>query len=141
MRFADVLGLGKPQLVISPLNKTQGQGVRLTAFAIPDNPRTEAWPRTVLDAELNKMHNHWHVDLDGDKTIDTITASQEGVHWIRRSGDEISQNENRRRTQRREARCRRRGGNQTRKTQIRQAVHHHRRTHARNAPRGVFGTR
>jgi hypothetical protein len=30
------------------------------------------------------MHNHWHVDLDGDKTLDTITASQEGVHWIRR---------------------------------------------------------
>jgi hypothetical protein len=84
MRFADVLGLGKPQLVISPLNATVGKGVRLTAFAIPENPRTEPWPRTVLDAGLNKMHNHWHVDLDGDKTLDTITASQEGVHWIRR---------------------------------------------------------
>lgn len=90
MRFADVLGLGKPQLVISPLNKTQGNGVRLTAFAIPENPRTDAWPRTVLDSELNKMHNHWHVDLDGDKTIDTITASQEGVFWVRRKGDGFS---------------------------------------------------
>ncbi len=86
MRFADVLGLGKAQLVISPLNATQGDGVRLTAFAIPQNPRSDPWPRTLLDGELNRMHNHWHADLDGDKTIDTLTASQEGVFWIRRDG-------------------------------------------------------
>lgn len=88
MRFADVLGQGKPQLVISPLNATQGKGVRLTAFAIPENPKTDSWPRTVLDAELNRMHNHWHADLDGDETVDTLTASREGVYWIsRENGD------------------------------------------------------
>ncbi|MCA9071016.1 MAG: VCBS repeat-containing protein [Planctomycetaceae bacterium] len=86
MRFADVLGLGKPQLVISPLNATQGKGVRLTAFTIPKNPRTDAWPRTVLDGELNRMHNHWHTDLNGDQSVDTIAASREGVYWIRRDG-------------------------------------------------------
>ena len=85
MRFADVLGKGKPQLVISPLNKTQGDGVRLTAFEIPANPKTGRWQRVLLDAELNRMHNHWHIDLDGNGTIDTVTASQEGVHLIRRS--------------------------------------------------------
>ena len=89
MRFGDVEGLGKPQLVISPLNATQGKGVRLTAFAIPKNPRTDAWPRTVLDAGLNRMHNHWHADLDDDGHMDTITASQEGVYWIRRNGKEF----------------------------------------------------
>jgi hypothetical protein len=28
------------------------------------------------------MHNHWHVDLDRDGTIDTMTASAEGIHVI-----------------------------------------------------------
>lgn len=88
MRFADVLGTGRPQLVISPLNKTQGNGVRLTAFTIPPQPAKDRWQPTVLDASLNRMHNHWHIDADGDSTIDTLTASVEGVHLIRRSGSD-----------------------------------------------------
>jgi len=43
MRFADVLGTGKPQLVVSPLNATVGNGVRLTAFEIPESPATDRW--------------------------------------------------------------------------------------------------
>jgi hypothetical protein len=87
MRFADVLGKGRPQLVISPLNATVGSGVRLTAFEIPDDPRQQRWVPTVLNHQLNRMHNHWHVDLDRDGVIDTITASREGVHLVRRSRD------------------------------------------------------
>lgn len=83
MRFADVLGKGKPQLVISPLNKTVGSGVRLTAFEIPKNPKTDRWMPHVLDASMNRMHNHWHIDFDRKGAIDTITASREGVHMIR----------------------------------------------------------
>ena len=86
MRFADVLGKGKPQLVVSPLNRTEGKGVALTAFEIPGNPATDRWKATVINGELNRMHNHWHVDHDGDGKIDTLTASQEGVHLIRRQG-------------------------------------------------------
>jgi hypothetical protein len=82
MRFADVIGTGKPQLVVSPLNRTQGDGVRLTAFAIPEDPKTDRWQAVVLDDSLNRMHNHWHADLDGDGHTDTLTASQEGVHRI-----------------------------------------------------------
>lgn len=85
MRWADVLGTGTPQLVVSPLNATVGDGVRLTAFEIPERNVTGPWKRTVLDASLNRMHNHWHVDLDRDGTVDTLTASQEGVHLIRRT--------------------------------------------------------
>jgi hypothetical protein len=85
MRFADVLGKGKPQLVVSPLNATVGDGVRLTAFEIPADPRADRWPATVLNAELNRMHNHWHVDFDGDEKIDTLTSSREGVNLIRRT--------------------------------------------------------
>jgi hypothetical protein len=86
MHWADVLGKGRPQLVISPLNATVGDGVRLTAFEIPEDPSTDRWLPTVLNGELNRMHNHWHVDFDGDDAIDTLTASREGVHLIQRTG-------------------------------------------------------
>ncbi len=88
MRWADVLGKGSPQLVISPLNASQGNGVRLLAFEIPKDPVAERWPGTVLNSELNRMHNHFHVDFDNDGTVDTITASREGVSLVRRSGNE-----------------------------------------------------
>lgn len=89
MRWADVLGTGKEQLVISPLNASQGSGVRLTAFEIPANPAQDRWPATVLNHDFNRMHNHWHVDFDGDGRVDTLTASREGVHLIRKSGNEF----------------------------------------------------
>lgn len=87
MRFADVLDTGKPQLVISPLNKSVANGVRLMAFEIPADPKKDRWPETVLDDTLNRMHNHVHADLDGDGSIDTLTASQEGVHVVRGDKD------------------------------------------------------
>ncbi len=85
MRFADVLATGKPQLVVSPLNAVDGQvGVELTAFEVPADPATERWLPTVLDRQLNRMHNHWHLDWDGDGTLQTLTASREGVHRVYR---------------------------------------------------------
>ncbi|XZE53920.1 FG-GAP repeat domain-containing protein [Planctomycetaceae bacterium SH139] len=86
MRFADVLGKGRPQLVVSPLNATQGDGVRLTAFQIPDNAVSERWKPTVISGNLNRMHNHYHADLDGNGTVDTLTASREGIHWVHQRG-------------------------------------------------------
>ncbi|MDG2129328.1 MAG: VCBS repeat-containing protein [Fuerstiella sp.] len=85
MRFADVLSKGKPQLVVSPLNATVGDGVRLTAFEIPADPRKDRWPSTVLDTELNRMHNHWQIDFDDNDVMDTLTASREGVNLVRRT--------------------------------------------------------
>lgn len=83
MRFADVLGSGRPQLVVSPLNAQAGAaGVPLTAFAVPDDPVGARWSPVLLDATLNRMHNHWHGDLDGDGVVDTLTASREGLHRI-----------------------------------------------------------
>jgi len=84
MRFANVAGEKRPQLVVSPLNKTQGDGVRLLAFSIPANPKTDPWPSRVLNASMNRMHNHWHLDWDGNGIDDTVTASQEGVHLFSR---------------------------------------------------------
>ncbi|MBD3672479.1 MAG: VCBS repeat-containing protein [Planctomycetaceae bacterium] len=83
MRFADVLGKGKPQLTVSPLNKTEGDGVRLLAFEIPDEPRNDRWPLTVMAHRFNRMHNHWHV---WDRTL---TASQEGIHFLKGAEDQF----------------------------------------------------
>ena len=91
MRWADVLGSGRPQLVISPLNATVGSGVRLTAFEIPKDPAKDRWRATVLNHGLNRMHNHWHTDFDGDGVVDTLTASREGVYLIRRNAEGWSQ--------------------------------------------------
>ncbi len=87
MRWADVLGTGTPQLVVSPLNATVGDGVRLTAFSIPENNKTGRWRGTVLNGDFNRMHNHWHLDFDSSGSIDTLTASREGVHLVRRNKD------------------------------------------------------
>jgi hypothetical protein len=89
MRWADVLGSGENQLVVSPLNKTEGDGVKLTAFAIPDDPKSERWPATVLDDSLNKMHNHWHFRRPRHTVDATLTASEEGVHLVYREDGEL----------------------------------------------------
>lgn len=93
MSFADVAGTGKPQLVVSPLNRSiEGMpGVRLLAFEIPAQPKTDRWQVTLIDHSLNRMHNHTHVDWDGDGHLDTITASEEGVTLIRKTGESFSQ--------------------------------------------------
>jgi hypothetical protein len=84
MRFADVLGTGRPQLVVSPLTAVAGAaGVELTALAVPADPAADRWLPTVLDRTLNRMHNHTHADVDGDGRTDTLTASREGVHLSR----------------------------------------------------------
>lgn len=82
MRFGNVAGGKRPQLVVSPLTKTQGDGVRLLAFSIPQNPKTDPWASTIMNAAMNRMHNHWHLDWNGDGIDDTVTSSQEGVHLI-----------------------------------------------------------
>ncbi len=91
MRFADVLQTGKPQLVVSPLNKSTGDGVRLIAFEVPANPRLDRWRQTVLNHRLNRMHNHWHADLDSDGRTDTLAASQEGITLVRWMGSDSIQ--------------------------------------------------
>lgn len=86
MRWGDMFGAGRPQLVISPLNKTVAPGgVRLTAFEIPNDPRTDPWKSTVLDESLNAMHAHWMGDFDNDGRTDVLTASQEGIYLFQKS--------------------------------------------------------
>lgn len=88
MRWADVLGTAEKQLVVSPLNATVGDGVRLTAFSIPENPAKDRWSATIISNELNRMHNHWHVALHKDDLVATLTASQEGISLISKTNDD-----------------------------------------------------
>ncbi|MFN0052302.1 MAG: FG-GAP repeat domain-containing protein [Planctomycetales bacterium] len=87
VRWGDLLGAGQPQLVVSPLNKSAGEGVRVLAYEIPKAPKTDPWKQTVVDEALNAMHNHWMGDLDGDGRTDLITASMEGVFLFRKGPD------------------------------------------------------
>ncbi len=88
MSFADVLGTGRPQLVASPLTRSAegATGVRLLAFEIPKQPKTDRWMPTVLDASVNKMHAHTHADWDLDARLDSIVSGEEGVFLIQRQG-------------------------------------------------------
>ena len=87
MRWANVLGKDRPQLVVSPLNAVDRPGVRLLAFEIPANPRTDRWTSVAIDESLNRMHNHWHIDFNNDGIDATLTASQEGLNLIKRQDD------------------------------------------------------
>jgi hypothetical protein len=95
LRWGDVLGNGRAQLVVSPLqgrgtkgpNWDQGRGVRLLVYSIPQDPAKEPWPVQVADDSLHTMHNHWITDLDGDGRNDILVASWHGVHCIRYGRD------------------------------------------------------
>ncbi len=88
MRFGNVLGKDRPQLVVSPLNPSEDRpGVRMLAFEIPAQPQTERWPLTVMDGSLHRVHNHWHFDANGDNVDGTLTASQEGLNLLKHQGN------------------------------------------------------
>jgi hypothetical protein len=95
IRFADVDGDGKPELVSGPLmgrNSTKEKNwmdapLRVTAYKIPKDPVKERWTPEVLDAGLHVMHNFQPVDLDRDGKLEVLTASHDGVHVLRRGGD------------------------------------------------------
>jgi len=90
MNWIDIAGTGKPQLVVAPL---KGRGsrapgfeqtpLRLLTFEPGSNPTDETWVRRVLTDQLHVMHNFEVTDLDDDGKSDLITASYEGVNWMR----------------------------------------------------------
>jgi hypothetical protein len=95
MRWGDVLGTGKAQLVVSPLqgrgtkgpNWGDGNGLRLLAFSVPKDPAKDPWPVEVIDDTLHCMHNHWICDFHGAGRLGVLTGSWEGVHFFdRRNG-------------------------------------------------------
>jgi hypothetical protein len=92
IRFGDVLGSGKPQLVVAPLQGRGtkgpdwglGPGVRLMVKSIPTEPLTTPWPTEVADDSLHTVHNLQLIDLDGDGRDEIVLAAWEGVFVLKR---------------------------------------------------------
>jgi hypothetical protein len=93
IRFADLDGSGKPVLLVGPLmgrgstaanNWMDGAPARLLAFRIPKDPTRDRWVPEVVDQSLHVMHNFWPTIWGRHRGV--LTASYEGVHFIRRDG-------------------------------------------------------
>jgi hypothetical protein len=93
IRFADVDGDGRPELVVAPLmgrnssaanNWTDGAPVQVLAYKIPKDPTKDRWVPEVLDASLHVVHNLWPVPRASGKGSDVLTASYEGVSLLAR---------------------------------------------------------
>lgn len=99
IRFADVLGEGKPQLINVPLmgrgssakaNWTDGKPVRIIAHKIPKDPTRDRWEQVVLDESLHVIHNFIPVPAADGKRMDVLIASYEGVSLITKAGDKFT---------------------------------------------------
>lgn len=103
MNWVDISGNGRPHLVVAPL---KGRGsrapgfdqtpLRLLAFEPGKNPNDATWEQTVLTDKLHVMHNFDVTDLDQDGKVELLTASYEGVNWLRfsNSGADTSKGTN-----------------------------------------------
>jgi aldos-2-ulose dehydratase/isomerase family protein/VCBS repeat protein len=92
IRWGDVDGDGKPELIVAPLQGRgthgpgwEGQGARILVFHVPKDPAHDPWPMEVADDSLHILHNFLIADFDGDGQQDILTASREGVHVLTRN--------------------------------------------------------
>ena len=93
VRFADVLGEGRPQLIVAPMmgrestavnNWLDGRPVRLLVYRVPAQPTSERWMPEVIDESLHVIHGLTPLDRSDGKGVDLLTASYEGIHLLAR---------------------------------------------------------
>ena len=95
IRWGHVMGTGKAQLVVAPLQGRgtkgpdwgSGNGVRLLVYTVPDDPVKGPWPVEVADDALHTIHNLQVTDFDRDGKDEVIVAAWEGVFLIKRDTD------------------------------------------------------
>ncbi len=86
LRWADVNGDGKPELVNLPIigvgatGPLYDVGLQLKSYPVPQDLSVESWNGVVLDDSLELAHGLSIVDWDGDAREDLLTASLGGVH-------------------------------------------------------------
>lgn len=94
IRWADVDGHGRPELIAAPLHgrgtsppEWNGQGARLLAFTVPPQPAAGPWPMQVIDESLHILHNLTPVRFTRSDRDELLTASREGLHLFTRADD------------------------------------------------------
>jgi hypothetical protein len=93
LRWGDVLGNGRAQLVVAPLQGRDtkppdwgiGAGARVLALTIPDDPTTPDWPIEVVEDGLHTIHNLELVAFDDDPALEVLLATWEGVFLMDRT--------------------------------------------------------
>lgn len=94
IRWGDVDGNGRPELIVAPLHGKgakgpdwDGPGARLLIFRPPANPASEPWPMEVAGDTNHIQHNFITMNLDDDPQEEIVTASREGLIAWNRGGD------------------------------------------------------
>ncbi len=93
IRWGDVTGDGKPELVVVPLqgrgtkapNWGNGAGVKVLIYSIPTNPASPDWPVVVADDTVHTIHNFQLINLDNDPAQEILLAGWEGVFLLNRT--------------------------------------------------------
>jgi len=94
IRFADLDGDGRSELIVAPLfgrgsspPNFQERAVRILSYAIPKDPEKDTWQPQVLNEDLHVAHNFFPTDFDRDGKLDLLVASFEGVSLLKRMDD------------------------------------------------------
>lgn len=88
IRWGDIDGDGKPELVVMPLHgrgnkgpNWEGRGARVLVMHVPKDPARDPWPVEVADDSLHIIHNF--IIEQGE----IWTASREGIFALKRAAD------------------------------------------------------
>lgn len=94
IRWTDVTGDGRPELVVAPLKgrdtiapNFQERGVRLFLLYPPADPMNGEWREEVIDESLHLVHNIWPVRAAGGDRDRILAASFEGITEFSRNHD------------------------------------------------------